>query len=68
MIKFEDSFEDQIGCPYNLSKRDEEWLDRECRVELRSRIPDLEFEKTIHVLDRLGDKVSYMSLIGRLNL
>ncbi|KAJ3302343.1 Enhancer of polycomb-like protein 1 [Kappamyces sp. JEL0829] len=55
LIKFSALAEEQVGCLYNLTDDDLKWLDG-LQVEMRSRIPDNEFEKAVFLLDKAGDE------------
>ena len=54
LIKWSALAEDHMGCPYNMNEQDVKWLDG-LEVEMRMRIPDDEFEKTIYFMDKAGD-------------
>lgn len=58
LIKFSVSAEDAIGCLYNLSSQDKEWLDQ-LDPQIRDKLDDSLAEEAILLFDRCGaDKVS----------
>ncbi len=53
-IKFSSPAENDMGCLHNMTEAALLWLDG-LPVEQRSRIPDVEFERAIFILDKAGD-------------